>query len=1416
MSDVFEKIKELKEALREINGGDLPVDSKVLDNKTLSANYFVDYRLLPPSIDASDVTVELNEGEKPRADELAVAPTVPMERFTKPHPDKYEENKQTFDAYSKGVLQAVWVIASNSQGGYGAAIGNILTLNRAFSFLDTTWVPKIVDERTYRVGKALQKFLADVLQEEIIKTVPEKFPPVVGIAVREPATEQLTYMQSILNQRLERYEAHSPQKVEEITEIISLRDNRKKSIEQEEKEFRKNDSQIRSRLNEEVLRLQDSNSPQALKEIIAGLTQNLEALKKARQEFASVLEEWNNENQGKFNLNGMERSLPDSIKTPSAIRTLIYPNSVSVNTATAEWLQLFNTRDQISSYIENIKISLAKTFRDINNTTISASGIVIENFERQKIKAEQQFLDKVVPIFTEQLQPAITRATTLGNQPHFYNPEQIPSDAATCQTTLKELNAYLDRYQKEAALAYNNFEANNPPEKEWESLDKKAYSMAIKVAKKDVLQKQEQKIAEIKDYIKEVQEELQSLSSEFRKQELAKLGSNVELLFKGKREADRQQVQAAAQRARFIDDQYKPALQKITDNYNSQLKVIDQKFDELAQERKNFLLEAKEALLQYKKILEEHRGIYIPEQIPQQQLKTYLEINNEDQIQWIDDLYSQSKAASGVRGTFTLLSNYVSHYTTLMRPSDFDMDLNEVLEGMESKLKHIDQELGVDIRGPAVQPLSQNMAKDNLYALREKYDSSPEIALLRKEKAQETAKWEEKKEPYEQELLLAKFHQELATIAHEHTLIEHQILALDCKLNDILDEDNKTLNKVTEQLTKLNGEDALEFWHRVESDVAAIDIVRAFNTPKGHRELSAPDAMKKIDDSLLMKEKSWGPEGAIEEIAAQITDIPVELQQLKEKELSHFNELKAQKVKLNAKPQMAVEKIATRKSVIESLVKIAGIQQQITGLQNQPVENNEEKEALLQEMHHAEAELADSLSHFDAGASPDIRTKLTATTRMLSELSEAKTKLQIDLLTSLESESKVLLEVASQQVSSASLKTREEIANSIDSFAEKAKNILKLGSQNQNETVQKELSAIRATIEELQEVQATIPVLNQLDAIHNSYENLVKKADELTSSDSKIIPYLGDSKLLPYLALSKKAKELAAAIKPIRELEGHILISDKLKLIEETKQKLEPIEEKCETIRRDEKQSLQILIDIAAAYEALNAKRQYLRTGLHQFYQKDKARLYKDASELNELWEEIESHFDKSYFGTQEFELLDAIKKNESMWILLVETNKPQSIDSLFKDEDKVEFTRARISLEEEFFGKATPPMGGLFGQYLEERAKTYWFKDAVSSFAALVFQCFNYKTDAQERQEYLQDLRDIFKAYKENPAPDLYEALVDKIDEGERFKPRSKEKNTHEKTLQSHLSKFKQEVKNIQEQNTNLAEDREGLRVGL
>ncbi|QEY51168.1 hypothetical protein [Legionella longbeachae] len=127
----------------------------------------------------------------------------------------------------------------------------------------------------------------------------------------------------------------------------------------------------------------------------------------------------------------------------------------------------------------------------------------------------------------------------------------------------------------------------------------------------------------------------------------------------------------------------------------------------------------------------------------------------------------------------------------------------------------------------------------------------------------------------------------------------------------------------------------------------------------------------------------------------------------------------------------------------------------------------------------------------------------------------------------------------------------------------------------------------------------------------------------------------------------------------------------------------------------------------------------------------------------------------------------------------------------------EIEFDNARANLEEKYFG-----VNSIFENYLQERAHTFWFKDFLSSLASFALGCIGYKSDAQLRQGYLDELHTSLQLYQENSSEKNTRKLFQKINYGlTQFSPRNKiDEEGYDKSLNSKLSRFRKELRYVQE----------------
>jgi len=114
-------------------------------------------------------------------------------------------------------------------------------------------------------------------------------------------------------------------------------------------------------------------------------------------------------------------------------------------------------------------------------------------------------------------------------------------------------------------------------------------------------------------------------------------------------------------------------------------------------------------------------------------------------------------------------------------------------------------------------------------------------------------------------------------------------------------------------------------------------------------------------------------------------------------------------------------------------------------------------------------------------------------------------------------------------------------------------------------------------------------------------------------------------------------------------------------------------------------------------------------------------------------------------------------------------------------------------SLMETFFGKTKDKLGGVFGKYMEERAKEYWVSDFMQTIASMTLFFF-YKTSEDQRWDYLQnDLRPAVLEFEtDGTNSDYLQRIITQGLKG--FPPRSDSSND---SLRSKLKELQTEIRN-------------------
>ncbi|WED43631.1 hypothetical protein [Legionella cardiaca] len=1379
---MFEKVEVLRQALVKINGNKpLEISRDGLSDTQFSQKQFVNPALLPKGTDTS-------------TEEIAT--------------------HRELELYSDMVMQAVWNIAAVTTG-YLAAYNNKDTIKEAFRFLDQeTWVPKIVDERTYQIGKALSEFLTAVIDEDLA-SLPESV-PIVG-KIREPAQNNLIPLRDDLAIRLKNYELHSPKHAAEVGACMKIVVQRKKELDDKCKEFFDGLKQVENFVGEAEWLLKDNlMDRKKLREIIRMAEEQPDKRRQAQKAYVDILDNWKLENQQEFEINGKKRKLPDTIES-SLVLANLYGHPMPSEIVLPEWMKIFNSSRSIDSFKEDIQVSLderyKRFFRVANQENLLEKMAKIKGkAEEQLIKAEEVF--KEIQPYVDQLDQALVQVLSSTREvPEFYSAKEEPKDSATCEKMIEGLKEYLKVFQAEIDDAHEHFEENNPPQERMVGeLYDKAYKLAMRDAKGHLLEKKEQKVAEIRNSIQKLQVKQNELaqaellaSNEQRASRLQQLGQVISERFAASTEARTNATRKRFALVRFTEDFYRPEVKKIDGRYEPRMQkleeqlgikreeVCEQTYDSMkdqARERRAFLEDAKKALIAYHQALANNpSAIYFPtKEIPQNLFKKYLEIGEDEAINnWIDGMYKRVADATGIWGSWNAAKNNLGHYTTLMGPSSYQLDLQHIEEVVAVKLAQIDEELKIDITEKySPQPQIEYLGEDNLYALQRKH----RLKELTEEKAGKIAELNEKLRAHELRHAQADVRQVLVRMQHEQALIENNAFVLDCKLSDVEKAAHATLRELNAELEALDSDEkALEYWAKVEKKVKELDIEMMLDTAKSYRESSANAIQREVKDGLSAKLDEWSEhatKGIVRKAEARVTqfteELPKDLQELKEKTHLHFNKLLAQKE--GFEKNRAELKVQINNKIIN--LELSKVKYDISQLLKRAdaVAGFETQEKLLADIIVFEDRVEARLQELDNNKDKSVQDSLLATRNELTLLTEAKNKLQLNLLKDISNEA-ANLSKTSEELSSANCETRTQWAQAITNFEEK----IKTAMESLQKSALPELQTVEDNLQELQRIKIVIPELNNLEDILTGFKELAEKENELTWK-----------KVAPVLELSKKLQALTedsvtTLAKATVATGDHPAVSAKGEQIEQARKGFEQFQKRCAEISSET-----LYKEVLAEANALKARISVLES--LPYHQRDRKQLQKDLiaflkSALIDSWNEIEkSSLDSNLVGSLG-NILDYFKTITQM---------PSENTAVAE----VKFEDARDYLEEKYFGKKTTDnkFTGHFGDYLNAREKEFWFRDMASSFVALFFGCVGYKTEAQLRTDYLSELKVAFQNYKEDP--DNYEALCTKIKDGEKFKPRTKEDGAeYDKTLQSHLATFKTEVETIHKQNIYTEEER-------
>jgi hypothetical protein len=849
--DIFQALDNLKSKIDRINGEPLTENRDGLQDTTQSEQTFINRKLLPKEARIDDAF----------PDDSAIAD------------------------YSNHVLQAVWNIAHYASQGYGTAFWNKNIIIEAFKFFDACWVPKVVDNKTYQVGKALQIFLQEALTEEALGHVPS-----LG-GVREGAKTTLTGLQTILNNRLRAYEIHRPERVSDAVEHLKFRVARRVAWDEAADSFAQKVSPFdywrffEGELNSEYSQLEES-----LK-ILDAYPAYFEA---AAEEFRRYSEEWNEEN--------VERNLPDTVQASTYI-ILLADEYTPLHQKVSELSEVYNSQnyemwnEQIKNSLYTIYASTEKQIEDIerNYKKMIASQketLLVRIADSKLLAFFEQNLQKAVSTTEEVIIPEVVQ--TLMDSPEL----PISEDIEFYNDLTKMLESYqvsLVKHQKLVEAQIRNFETDNPLPQIHEVGHQSAFVKARDEAKKQLTTKVDvtkQQIMVVNTLLEKTKSNITRLGDELtkqselgRKNKLEEVAIRIREAFNELHDKFRPKAEEANLQFRRFLESYAPTVAAIEKEYAPQLSTLEETIiatesqilakkhssEEIklrSVERKSLLRRSRTELVQFKKLLIEDQGLYIPAaKIPKELLIKNLECA-ERITGFINEMYKTEQEATSWYGfnRANLYNKYV-HYTTLLGPSDFDFDISSLIDYISEKIELIDQEMQIEVTSDVSAPVSSKdylLGKGNLWELQKEYQKTQQEKnklevkqqtdgdLQQKLTTEMTTKlneWESLKTKKEEAATLAALEEKINTIDHRQAMIVLNSYEFEFRIADI-EKEQKELDDIIKTLDLKDDKEALQYLESMSDKIAATDVDKMMKFKSNFGVYSGTELQKLINDSL--------------------------------------------------------------------------------------------------------------------------------------------------------------------------------------------------------------------------------------------------------------------------------------------------------------------------------------------------------------------------------------------------------------------------------------------------------------------------------------------------------------------------------------------------------------------------------------
>lgn len=804
MSNIYHAFATLQTEIKNIAGKNKQLTLNIieLENKTIAQNHFVNDKLIK------------NQGLKPKL--------IPKDLASE------EDNKK----YTEGVMQALWNIAYCASSGYVyATYWYNKQITTSLDYLGQDWVPKIINEDTYRLGKALQAFLVTAQEDESINEIP------ILTGKRVAGKKLLEEANILLTKRLKVYELHTDEAKDNTLKFIETKKKQLKASNDIIAEFHQAQLNTENCINTSEVDFLEGYDAQEKK--LRELEEAKDVFTEAAQTALTNYNDWSK----------VHASFPDSIEVSEFLLALSKKPIMKDKVITL-WKELYN--DANLTFISvNIKLDLTsdadKAKELITTTSTDITTRIDATIDQLKKKIADQ---KAFNTFEQELKALVITKPVLINAD---NPNDevnyIPTNPQDYQNKLvnyqKELTNHKDKLQQalKSLETEHRFPALN--NQEFAQYFETAI-IQVKQGLGEAINATNATLASNKDKIRNNSRYLQELKVKVTARE--DLSNEAMLAIEASDRVSKQlkveydRVNAACNL--FMTD-YKDKLKQIEDTFKEgenslprleeRLAVIRiniankereiQDLESHIQQRHTFLNEALTALKAYGEILDTHKGPYVPSaQIPYNQLISYLESTPEG----IDELYTTESKGSAWFGLNQ--DNLYTHYLYYTSSTNLSNDgLIALKKCITDKISVINKEIAeeflpsdeITVSGITLNMQQQALKvhvtnKDKLEA-----DDKPLSELherLTQEKKSYIDSLEKTKLEHENAVTLAKNAHELSEIELELAHVVDYWYRLEFTLNDI-EFAQKRLDLIRKTMDEKSVEDASSYFNKMKRTI---------------------------------------------------------------------------------------------------------------------------------------------------------------------------------------------------------------------------------------------------------------------------------------------------------------------------------------------------------------------------------------------------------------------------------------------------------------------------------------------------------------------------------------------------------------------------------------------------------------------